>query len=289
MNLRSMLFVPGDSERKLAKSESSEADALILDLEDSVAAGRRPVARGLVRAYLDAPRGRRRVWVRINPLEADEALLDLAAVVGGRPDGIMLPKSGSGADVARLEDFLSALEVREGVATGSVGIIPVATETAGALFTLGSYAGCSARLAGITWGAEDLSAALGASTNRAENGELGFVYGMAQALCLAGAVAAEVQPIDTLFADFRDEAGLQAASRASRRMGFSGRLAIHPDQVEPINAAYTPDAEEIAHARRVEAAFAAAPGLGVVGLNGKMLDMPHLKQARRILAMVSGR
>ena len=175
------------------------------------------------------------------------------------------------------------------MAAGSVGIIPVATETAGALFTLGSYAGCSARLAGMTWGAEDLSAALGASTNRAEDGALEVVYGMARALCLAGAVAAEVQPIDTLHADFRDETGLRATSRASRRMGFGGRLAIHPDQVEPINTAYTPDAEEVAHARRVEAAFAAAPGLGVVGLDGKMLDMPHLKQARHILAMVSGR
>lgn len=285
--LRSMLFVPGDSERKLARSESSAADALILDLEDSVAAERTAIAREMVRAYLDShpDRSARQLWVRINPLDTEKALPDLAAIIGGRPDGIMLPKPGSGADVTKLDHFLSALESRDGVAAGSVRIIPVATETASALFTLGSYAGCSPRLVGMTWGAEDLAAALGASTNQAEAGGYAAPYELARSLCLAGAVSAAVQPIDTLYADFRDEAGLVANAKASRRMGFTGRLAIHPAQVDPINQAYTPDAAEIAHARRVVAAFASAPGVGVVGLDGMMLDMPHLKQARRILAV----
>ena len=285
--LRSMLFVPGDSERKLAKGAGSPADALILDLEDSVAAERTAVARGLVRAYLDAhlDRTERQLWVRINPLSTDQALLDLAAIVGGRPDGIMLPKPDSGTDVALLDHYLSALEIREGVPLGAIRIIPVATETAAAVFTLGTYAGCSPRLAGMTWGAEDLSASLGASTNRAPGGGFGFVYEMARSLCLAGAVAADVQPIDTLYADFRDMAGLAADSRASRQTGFTGRLAIHPDQVAVINDAFTPDAAEIAHAQRVVDAFAASPGTGVVGLDGMMLDMPHLKQARRVLAL----
>lgn len=286
--LRSMLFVPGDSERKLAKGARSLADALILDLEDSVAAERTAVARCLVRDYLEAhpDRSERQLWVRINPQSTGQALLDLAAIVGGRPDGIMLPKPDSGADVALLDHYLSALEIREGVPLGAIRIIPVATETAAAVFTLGTYTGCSPRLSGMTWGAEDLSASLGASTNRAPGGGFGFVYEMARSLCLAGAVAADVQPIDTLYADFRDMAGLAADTRASRQTGFTGRLAIHPDQVAVINDAFTPDPAEIAHAQRVVAAFAASPGTGVVGLDGMMLDMPHLKQARRVLSMV---
>ena len=283
--LRSMLFVPGDSERKLAKGAGSPADALILDLEDSVAAERTETARGLVRAYLDAhpDRATRQLWVRINPLSTPLALRDLAAIVGGRPDGIMLPKPESGADVAVLDHYLSALEVREGVPAGSVKIIPVATETAAAVFTLGSYARCSPRLVGMTWGAEDLSAALGASTNRTPGGGYAFTYEMARSLCLAGAVAAEVQPLETLYADFRDAAGLAANSRASRQSGFTGRLAIHPDQVSIINEAFTPDPADVAHAQRIVDAFAGSPGIGVVGLDGMMLDMPHLKQARRVL------
>lgn len=287
MILRSMLFVPGDSDRKLARGGSSSADALILDLEDSVAPDRTEIARGMVRAYLDArpDRSRQQLWVRINPLSTDKALPDLAAIVGGAPDGIVLPKPDSADDVVLLGHYLTALEQREGISSGRIRIIPVATETARAVFALGTYAGCSTRLAGITWGAEDLSAALGASTNKVASGAYAFTYELARSLCLAGAVGADVQPIDTLYVDFRDPAGLEADSRTSRQLGFTGRIAIHPDQVTLINAAYSPDEAEIAHALRVVAAFAAAPGTGVVGLDGKMLDMPHLKQANRLLAM----
>ena len=289
MTLRSMLFIPGDSERKLAKGESSPADALIFDLEDSVAAERKPVARGMVRAYLDSrpERGGQQLWVRINPLSTDSALPDLAEVAGGAPDGIILPKPDSGADVIRLDNYLTALEAREGLPPGRIRIIPIATETAKALFHLGSYAGSSPRLAGLTWGAEDLPAALGAATNRNPAGGYAFTYELARSLCLAAAVAAGVQPLDTVFTDFRDAEGLDADSRAARQAGFTGRLAIHPAQVEIINAAFTPSEAELAHARRVLDAFAASPGAGVVGLDGKMLDMPHLKQANRVLTIAA--
>ena len=287
MIFRSMLFVPGDSERKLAKGESSAADALILDLEDSVAPDRTALARDLVRAYLQSrpDRSKQQLWVRINPLASEKGLPDLAAVVAGKPDGIVLPKPDSGADIVLLDHYLTALETREGLAVGSIRAIPVATETAKAMFALGTYAGSSPRLAGMTWGAEDLSAALGASTRTAASGAYAFTYELARSLCLAGAVAADVQPLDTVYVDFRDPAGLEADCKASRQLGFIGRIAIHPDQVAVINAAYSPEPAEIAFARRVVDAFAASPGTGVVGLDGKMLDMPHLKQARRLLEM----
>jgi citrate lyase subunit beta/citryl-CoA lyase len=282
--LRSLLFVPGDSERKLAKAETSAADALILDLEDSVAPSRTAIAREQVLEYLRSHRQRgSRLWVRINPLSTPAAVLDLS-VVAGAPDGLMLPKVDSGADVARLSQMLDALEVREGIAPGSIGILPVATETPASLFTLGSYAGCSARLAGLTWGAEDITAALGASTNREANGDYDDVCKLARTLCLAGAVAAGVQPIDTIHADFADRAGLASEARRARQRGFTGKLAIHPAQVDVINHAFTPSEEEVAWAQRVVHAFESNPGLGTVGIDGKMLDMPHLKQARRMLA-----
>jgi citrate lyase subunit beta/citryl-CoA lyase len=281
-----MLFVPGDSERKLAKGEGTGAEALILDLEDAVAPERRPQARGLVREYLTARRGARQpaLWVRVNPLDSPDALADLAAVMPGAPDGIVVPKSSSGADVVRLDHYLSALEAREGIAVGSTRILPVATETARALFSLASYVGASPRLHGLTWGAEDLPAALGATTNRGPDGELAFVYQLARALCLAAAVAADVQPVDTVYPDFRDLAGLEKSSARARMDGFTGKIAIHPDQVSIIQRAFTPTALELAHARSVVAAFAASPNLGTVALDGKMLDRPHLTQAQRILA-----
>jgi citrate lyase subunit beta/citryl-CoA lyase len=284
--VRSMLFVPADSERKLAKGAGSGADALILDLEDSVAASRTAVARGMTLEYLKAhaDRSRQQLWVRINPLDTEASLLDLV-VTAGAPDGIVLPKVRSAADVVRLAHCLDVLEVRDGVAQGSIRIMPVATETPQALFTLNSYEGCSARLAALTWGAEDIAAALGASTNRREDGDYDTVYQLACALCLTAAHAAAVQPIDTIWADFRDEAGLARDAQRARRRGFTGKMAIHPAQVAPINAAFTPSDEELAWSRKVVDVFASNPGLGTIGLEGKMLDMPHLKQAQRVLAL----
>ncbi len=286
--LRSMLFVPGDSEKKMAKAAAGAADALILDLEDAVAPERLPFARGLVRAYLERSRGdatRQQRWVRVNPLSNPESLADLAAVVGGAPDGIVLPKTTSAQDVVRLDHFLTALERRDDVPAGSIRIVPVSTETAVAVLRMEGYVGASPRLAGLTWGAEDLSAAVGASTNRDESGEFAFTYRLARSLCLLTAHACEVQAIDTLTADFRDVARLEREVRAACREGFSGKIAIHPDQVGPINAGFTPDAEALRFAQSVVDTFAANPGVGALQLDGKMLDRPHLVQARRVLAM----
>lgn len=285
MILRSLLFVPGDSERKLARSETSRADALVLDLEDSVPADRTAAARALVLDYLRAHpnRAKCRLWVRINPLSTPKALPDLAAIVAGAPDGILLPKVTSANDVITLDHFLSALEAREEIAPGAVKIIAVATETPAVMFALGGFAGCSPRLAGMTWGAEDLSAALGASTNRTGDGSLEFTYQLARSLCLLAAVAAEVQPIDTVSVNFKDADALKKESVAALRAGFTGKVAIHPDQVDVINAAFTPSAEDVAHANRVIEAFSG--GAGTVALDGRMLDMPHLTQARRLLAL----
>jgi citrate lyase subunit beta/citryl-CoA lyase len=284
--LRSLLFVPGDSERKLSKAESCAADALILDLEDSVAPNRTSAARDLVLSYLKAhpDRTKRQLFVRINDITSHAALLDLT-IVAGAPDGIVLPKTNSGSDVVRLANMLDALEVREGVPRGHIGIIAVATETPAALFTLDSYAACSPRLCGLTWGAEDIAAALGASTNRDADGDYDFTYQLARTLCLAGAVAAGVQPIDTVSTEFKNDAALNCESQASRQRGFTGKMAIHPGQVSTINAAFTPTADELAWSQRVVDMFASNPGMGTVALEGKMLDMPHLKQARRVLAM----
>ena len=284
MTLRSFLFTPGDSLKKMQKGAAGPADALILDLEDSIADSNRPDARRLVRDFLAAhrERARQQLWVRINPLDTPDARLDLAAIVAGCPDGIILPKVHSGADVTTLSHYLDALEPAFDVAENSIRILPVATETARAIFALGTYAGASTRLLALTWGAEDLAAALGASANRDAGGRLEFTYQMARSLCLAGATAADVTAIETIFPDFRNDEGLQAYATAARRDGFRGMMAIHPGQVEIINAAFTPSADEVAWATRVVAAFAGST-TGTVGLDGQMLDMPHLKQARRLL------
>ena len=293
MTLRSFLFVPGDSERKQAKAETNQADALILDLEDSVSPENIDRARVMVREYLQARRsstktsGRQQLWVRINPIQTEKALADLAAVMPGAPDGIMLPKADSAAEAITLGHYLSALEAREGLTPESTRILPVATETPRAMFALGSYHGASARLYGLTWGAEDLSTAIGASTNRLLDGEYEFTYKMAKSLCLLGASAAGIAAIDTLYANFKDPEGLLADSKAARRAGFSGRIAIHPDQSEIINAAFTPDEKEVAFARRVVDAFAAAGGAGTLQLDGKMLDRPHLTQAQKLLELAA--
>jgi len=284
--LRSMLFVPGDSEKKLAKGVSTQADALILDLEDSVAIDRLPTARGMVCDYLKQhPRGAQQTWVRINPLHTELALHDLTAVMPGRPDGIVLPKTLNAKDLVMLDHFLSALETREGLTVGSTQIIPVATELAGALFELNTYAGASKRLAGLTWGAEDLATALGASTNKDEHGEFDFTYQLARSMCLLAASHAQVQAIDTLTIDFRDANRLTTEVLRARKAGFTGKLAIHPDQVLPIHAGFAPQAHEVAHAQRIVEAFAQSGGAGAVQLDGKMVDKPHLSQALRLLQL----
>lgn len=285
MPLRSLLFVPGDSERKQAKAASAGADALILDLEDSVEVSRLPLARDMVREYLAANAGgAAQLWVRINPLDSGLALDDLAAVVRAAPAGILLPKAGGAADIVLLDRYLGALEARDGLNPGGIGIMPVATETPQAMFALGSYQGCSERLRGLTWGAEDLAAAIGAASNRVENGEYEFTYRMARSLCLLGAHAADVLAIDTIWGNFRDPEGLMRDAAGARRAGFTGKIAIHPDQVALINQAFTPDAADIERARRIVTAFEQAPGVGTLQLDGDMLDRPHLKQALRILA-----
>jgi citrate lyase subunit beta/citryl-CoA lyase len=291
--LRSMLFIPGDSEKKLGNGDQAGADALIIDLEDSVLPDNKPRARGLTVEYLKArpKKGRRsELWVRINALDSTLALADLSAVVVAEPDGIMLPKADGPADVARLSFYLDALEAQAGIDPGSTRVLPLATETAAAPFNLGGYSSVRPpRLVGLTWGSEDLATALGASTNRDASGEWAFTYRLVRSLTLMGARAAGVEAIDTLYPDFRDEAGLRTASRASRAEGFTGRLAIHPAQVVPINESYMPSTEEIEHARRVVAAFEASPGAGAVGLDGKMVDIPHLKQAQALIQQATRR
>ena len=283
--LRSLLFVPGDSEKKLAKSTSTAADALILDLEDSVAPERTALARGMVAEFLQAhpDRSQQQLWVRINPLQTPEALADLVAVMPARPDGIMLPKPLNGLHAQQLDHYLSAIETREGLALGSTRIIPVATEVPGALFDLQSYAGASPRLQGLTWGAEDLATAVGASSNRDASGEFTFTYKLARSLCLLASAHAQIQAIDTLSVDFKDMQALALDVQQACREGFSGKLAIHPDQVEVINQGFTPSAHDISHAQRIVDAFAQAHGAGAVQLDGKMVDKPHLTQALRLL------
>ena len=292
MSLRSLLFVPGDSERKLAKAQTSQADALILDLEDAVAPENIDRARAMVREYLQARRASKtgshqQLWVRINPIQTPKALADLAAIMPGGPDGIMLPKSDSATETITLAHYLSALEAREGLAPESTRILPVATETPRAMFALGSYHGASSRLFGLTWGAEDLSTAIGASTNRLLDGEYEFTYKLARSLCLLAASAAGIAAIDTLWSNFKDPEGLLADSKAARRAGFSGRIAIHPDQIDIINQAFTPDANETAFAQRVVDAFAGSGGAGTLQLDGKMLDRPHLTQAQKLLELAA--
>lgn len=287
LKLRSMLFVPADSERKLAKAIACPADVLILDLEDSVADARKVGARATAAEFMAAHAATlgARLFVRINPLDTALAKGDLAAIVMPGLAGIMLPKTRSAADIARLAHCLDALEARAGIAHGTVRIVPVATETPQAMLNMQTFAaGPIERLAGITWGAEDLSTAIGAVSNREEDGSLSPLYALANSLCLCAAAAAGVPPIDTLHADFRDAAGLATACRASRRRGFRGRIAIHPDQVAVINEAYTPTSAEIAQAQRIVDAFAAAPEAGTLSLDGVMLDKPHLTQALETLA-----
>lgn len=283
--MRSLLFVPGDSERKLARALEVPADLLILDLEDSVLPDRKAMARGLVCEFLESrPEAeRRRLWVRINPVDQPEAGPDLGAVMPLCPGGIMLPKSRSPADVEALGQRIGSYEAEYEIPVGATGILPVATETPQALFALGDYARAGKRLVGLTWGAEDLATAVGATANRLPDGSWTPPYVFVRSLCLFAAHAAGVEAIDTLFANFRDPEGLAASCAEARRDGFSGKLAIHPDQVAVINRAFTPSADEVERARRVVNAFESRPGAGTVSLDGSMLDLPHLRQAHRVL------
>lgn len=286
MKLRSLLFVPADSERKLAKAVNSPADVLILDLEDAVAESRKPLARQMAAEFIGAHAGRigPALFVRINPLDTHWAMADLATVTVPGLAGILQPKTRGVEDLLRLGHGLDALEARAGMDAGSVRIVPVATETPEAVLRIQGFAGAALRrLAGVTWGAEDLSAAIGAVANRDEGGQWAPLYTWAESLCLVSAAAAGVPPIDTLHADFRDAAGLAAACRASRRRGFRGRIAIHPDQVAVINETYSPSEAELAHARRIVEAFDAQPDAGTLSIDGVMADKPHLTQARRTL------
>jgi len=288
--MRSLLFVPGDSEKKLAKSEGIPADVLILDLEDSVSPENKQSARGRVVEFLSARAvdSRRQVWVRINSLDHAEAGADLAAVIPAGPDGIVLPKPRSPEDLELLGRRIGNYEAEHEMKVGVTRILPIATETPQSLFSLGDYRKCGPRLAGLTWGAEDLSAAVGATTNRDEHGNWTPPYQWVRSLCLFAAHAAGVAAIDTLYADFRDLEGLQRSCAEARRDGFSGKLAIHPDQVEVINRVFTPSADEIGRARRIVALFEANPGAGTLALDGAMLDLPHLVQARKLLLIAEG-
>ena len=279
---RSFLFVPADSERKMRKAGSVGADALILDLEDSVAADARPDARLMAREYLE---GKDNVWVRINPIDTDDAKADLAGVMPSAPAGIVLPKPRSALAAIELDEILSGLEASHGIDPGSTGILPLCTEHPEALFTLNSYIGATPRLAGISWGAEDLSAALGAMTNRDEDGNWLPTYEMARSLCLLAAAASEVAAFDTVFTDFKNSEGLRRYASNARRDGFSGMLAIHPAQVDLINAAFVPTAEEIQHAARIVELFESNPEMGTIGMDGKMVDRPHYVQALRLLEL----
>ena len=285
--MRSMLFLPADSEKKIAKGEDTNADGLILDIEDSVALTRKDEARRLARAYLDArPLGSRKkkLLVRINPLDGTMTLDDLAAVVGGAPDYVLLPKYRTREDVVRLDHYLSALEVREGVPRGHIRILVIGTETGQGMLNLAGLTGASPRLAYVSWGEFDLSADVGAETHLLPDGGWDDLFRTARALCLAAAASAGIEPCNTVFTDYKDDAGLERAALGARRAGFTCMMAIHPNQVDTINRVFSVSEKELDWARRVVEAFESNPDTGVVGLDGIMLDKPHYTQAKRLIA-----
>ncbi len=287
--MRSLLFVPADGGAKLDKAFASGADAVILDLEDSITPERKELARKAALSFLKdaaAKTARPRLLVRINGLDTGMTDADLDAVVAGRPDAIMFPKAEGGATVTHLDAKLTAREAIAGLPEGAIKILAQTVETAVGVFTAGSYRDCSARLIGMTWGPEDLSAEIGAQANRDENGVLTEPYRLARAVCLLGATAAKVPAYETIHVDFRNLEALRKDTEESRRDGFAGRLAIHPAQVAVINEVFTPSAGEIEKAKTIVAAFAAKPGAGTVGIDGKMYDRPHLSRALRLLDSV---
>lgn len=284
--MRSLLFVPGDSEKKLEKGFGAGADVVIVDLEDSVALQNKAMARDIAARFIIEHKQQTSssIYVRVNDLSTGLTDDDLAALVAARPDGIMLPKSNSGQDVQHLSAKLRVREAENGLADGAIRIVPIITETAAGVLAAATYAKSSTRLAGITWGAEDLSAAIGARAARDEQGRYTDVFRFARTLTILAAGSAEVAAIDTVFPNFRDMAAFQAECAEAERDGFTGKMAIHPAQVPVINAAFTPSAEAIQHSAAVVAAFEAAGNPGVVGIDGKMYDRPHLRLAERLLA-----
>jgi citrate lyase subunit beta / citryl-CoA lyase len=286
--MRSLLFVPADGGAKLDKALGSGADAVIVDLEDSIVPERKEAARASAAAFLREAiklKTRPRLLVRINGLQTGLTDGDLDAVVPASPDAIMLPKAEGGASVVHAEAKLAAREAIGGLRDGHVKIIAIATETAAALFVAGTYRGASQRLLGLTWGAEDLSAELGAEANRDADGRFLDPYRLARAICLVAAASAQTQPIDTVYVDFRNAAGLRRECEQARRDGFTGKLAIHPAQVPIINEVFTPTPEAVATAKKIIAAFAAQPAAGTIGIDGVMYDRPHLARAKRLLAL----
>ncbi len=285
MTPRSWLFVPGDRPDRISKAFASGTDAVIVDLEDAVLPQNKPQARAELAALNCTPlSASSQLWVRINPLDTPDAQLDLSAALPKGPTGVVLPKAQSVAAIVELGQRLSKLENAAGRAVGEIKILPIVTETPQAIFALGSYADGNPRLAGLTWGAEDLSAAVGATTARDERGAFTPLYELARSLCLAAAAAASVAPVETIYPAYQDSQGLRTYAQKGRRDGFQGMLAIHPTQVPVINEVFTPTADEIAYSERVVAAFESNPGRGALALDGKMLDAPHLKQAKRLLA-----
>jgi citrate lyase subunit beta/citryl-CoA lyase len=285
--MRSLLFVPADSAKKLDKAMTSGADALIVDLEDSIALDGKARARDSAAAFLREAGGsanRPYLMVRVNGLQTGLTDTDLDAVAAAKPDAIMLPKAEGGASVIHADAKLAVREARNGLPDGQIKILPIATETAAALFVAGTFAGASARLIGLTWGAEDLSAELGAQANRNAQGRWLDPYRLARVLCLAGAAAAGVRAIDTVYVDFRDTEGFRLECAEACRDGFVGKMAIHPAQVPIINEAFTPSTDALKHAQALVAAFAADPAAGVVGIGGVMYDRPHLTRAQQLLA-----
>ena len=289
--MRSLLFVPADGGAKLDKATASGADAVIIDLEDSIAPERKERARDAALEFLkaaNAQKQRPRLLVRINGLDTGMTDADLDAVVPGQPDAIVFPKAEGGSTVVHLDAKLTAREAIAGLPEGGIKILAQAVESAAGLFAAGTYRGASARLIGMTWGPEDLSAELGAQTNRDTQGHLTEPYRLARNICLYGAAAAKLPAIETVYVDFRNSEGLRRDTQDALRDGFSGRLAIHPAQVAVINEVFTPTPEQIAKAKAVMAAFAAQPGAGAIGIDGKMFDRPHLIRAQNLLARIGG-
>lgn len=286
LKMRSWLFAPGDSERKMAKALDGPADIALLDLEDAVATENKPLARTMVHDFLKAnATSRARIWVRVNPLDGPYTLDDLVAIMPANPGGIMLPKVYGRADVERLDTYLTAFEAAHGLERGATPVIVLVTETAEAMFHTGDYKGAP-RVVALTWGAEDLADSIGASSNRNADGSYSFTYELARSLTVLGAATAGVAAVETISADFKDLEALRMRAEKVRRDGFRGMLAIHPAQVDVINTAFTPSAEEISEAKEIVAVFEANPGVGAIGWKGGMLDRPYLSRALQLLAQV---